>query len=245
MPDGLELHQRGDLVRALGGGAERVGVRARDAPASRSRPPARSTSAMRSAGTPGDVDRVHVHMAGEPRHELGHAAGQHVDHAAGNVGRRQHLRQGDGRQRGGLARDRRRPCCPRRSRAPGARPDPAATGPAAPPRPTTPVGSGIVKLKYGPGDGVRGRRAPGAILSPQPAYQTHRSIAASTPAVGIGSRRRRPARRGTARGGPPSARPPGRGSGRGCTRSCPAQPGCAARAATTASRRSLREACAA
>jgi hypothetical protein len=44
---------------------------------------------------------------------------------------------------------------------------------------TTPVGSGTLKLKYGPATGFA---APAicAILSGQPAYQTQRSIAAAT-----------------------------------------------------------------
>src|SRR4029450_7105255 len=49
--------------------------------------------------------------------------------------------------------------------------------------PTTPVGSGVVRLKYGPATGL----APPytwAILSDQPAYQTQRSIAASTSPAG-------------------------------------------------------------
>src|SRR5262249_5413583 len=45
--------------------------------------------------------------------------------------------------------------------------------------PTTPVGSGTVNEKYGPATGFT---APSTVasLSVQPAYQTHRSIAAST-----------------------------------------------------------------
>jgi len=49
--------------------------------------------------------------------------------------------------------------------------------------PTTPVGSGVERLKNGPATGF----APPctwAILSAQPAYQTQRSIAASTSAAG-------------------------------------------------------------
>ena len=45
--------------------------------------------------------------------------------------------------------------------------------------PTTPVGSGIVKLKYGAATGFDEPRT-WAILSAQPAYQTQRSIARST-----------------------------------------------------------------
>lgn len=49
---------------------------------------------------------------------------------------------------------------------------------------TTPVGSGVERLKYGPATGF----APPttwAILSVQPAYQTQRSIAASTSAAAL------------------------------------------------------------
>src|ERR1700721_561366 len=44
---------------------------------------------------------------------------------------------------------------------------------------TTPVGSGSEKLKYGPATGLAAPRT-WAILSAQPAYHTHRSMAAST-----------------------------------------------------------------
>src|SRR5579863_1101252 len=44
---------------------------------------------------------------------------------------------------------------------------------------TTPVGSGREKLKYGPATGLDAPRT-WAILSDQPAYQTQRSMAAST-----------------------------------------------------------------
>ena len=87
--------------------------------------------------------------------------------------------------------------------------------------PTTPVGSGIVKLKYGAATGLDEPRT-WAILSAQPAYQTQRSMARSTTARGrrrdAGPRRPRPRRR-TARAGPPSARRRGRGPGRGSSRS--------------------------
>ena len=49
--------------------------------------------------------------------------------------------------------------------------------------PTTPVGSGIVKLKYGPATGLVAPRS-WPILSAHPAYQTQRSIEASTPLRG-------------------------------------------------------------
>ena len=53
--------------------------------------------------------------------------------------------------------------------------------------PTTPVGSGIVKLKYGAATGFDEPRT-WAILSAQPAYQTQRSMARSTAAVALASR---------------------------------------------------------
>ena len=46
---------------------------------------------------------------------------------------------------------------------------------------TTPVGSGIEKSKYGPATGFAPPRT-AASLSVHPAYQTHRSMAASTAA---------------------------------------------------------------
>src|SRR6516162_6241634 len=45
---------------------------------------------------------------------------------------------------------------------------------------TTPVGSGTLKLKYGPATGLADP-VTWATLSGQPAYQTHRSIASPTP----------------------------------------------------------------
>ena len=111
---------------------------------------------------------------------------------------------------------------------------------------TTPVGSGREKLKYGPATGLVPPTTC-ANLSAQPAYQTQRSIAASTccsaaPAV-------IPSAAATS-----SANCSRRPSSISATRysTCPRlyavaadQPGSALRAATTASRTSLREACAA
>src|SRR6187397_2160329 len=109
--------------------------------------------------------------------------------------------------------------------------------------PTTPVGSGIVKLKYGAATGFEDPST-WPILSAQPAYQTQRSIAASTTRAAAGSRR-------------PSAAPTSatnwsrRPSMSSATRYSTwprfmavlsAQPGNALRAARTASRRSFREA---
>ena len=47
---------------------------------------------------PGEVDRVDVHVRGEPRRHLGDAPGQQVDDAAGHVGGREHLGQRDRRR---------------------------------------------------------------------------------------------------------------------------------------------------
>src|SRR5258705_8531523 len=54
--------------------------------------------------------------------------------------------------------------------------------------PTTPVGSGIVKLKYGAATGFDEPRT-WAILSAQPAYQTQRSMARSTASPALGARK--------------------------------------------------------
>ena len=56
---------------------------------------------------------------------------------------------------------------------------PSRPGAAGASTATTPVGSGTLKLKYGPATGLA---APvtWATLSGQPAYQTHRSIASAT-----------------------------------------------------------------
>ena len=56
---------------------------------------------------------------------------------------------------------------------------PASGGSSGASTPTTPVGSGTVKLKYGPATGLEPPSTCGS-LSAQPAYQTTRSIARST-----------------------------------------------------------------
>ncbi len=55
--------------------------------------------------------------------------------------------------------------------------------PAGATTPITPVGSGEEMLKYGPATGLA-LPVTWAILSDQPAYQTRRSIAASTSSAG-------------------------------------------------------------
>src|SRR6202042_1679908 len=54
-------------------------------------------------GGTGDIDGVDVHVGCEPGGDLGGAAGQDVDHPAGDVGGGEYLGQGDGGQRAGLA----------------------------------------------------------------------------------------------------------------------------------------------
>src|SRR5258705_11135775 len=109
--------------------------------------------------------------------------------------------------------------------------------------PTTPVGSGIVKLKYGAATGFDEPRT-WAILSAQPAYQTQRSMARSTTVRAAGGRRPSAASTSAANC---SRRPSISSATR--YRTWPrfmavlaAQPGKAARAARTASRTSLRDA---
>src|SRR5262249_22344535 len=53
---------------------------------------------------------------------------------------------------------------------------------------TTPVGSGTLKLKYGPATGLAAP-ATWATLSGHPAYQTHRSIASATVRAALGPER--------------------------------------------------------
>ena len=110
--------------------------------------------------------------------------------------------------------------------------------------PTTPVASGMVKLKYGRRDRVAAAQDLGDLVGP--AGVPDPAVDGPVDERPGARRRRRPRprrpRRRTGRAGPPSARPRGTGPGRGSWRSCAAQPGWALRAARTASRRSLRDA---
>src|SRR5579884_3833073 len=99
---------------------------------------------------------------------------------------------------------------------------------------TTPVGSGTVKLKYGPATGFEPPSTCGS-LSAQPAYQTIRSIARSTSSRPVLSSANSATRASTISASRYSTWPR-------LYAVAAAQPGCAARAERTASRTSLREA---
>ena len=91
---------------------------------------------------------------------------------------------------------------------------------------TTPVGSGVERLKYGPGDRVGAADHLGELVGPA-GVPDQRSIAASTDLPAAAAVPPSPCadgRRRTAPAGPPSPRRPGRAPGRGCTPSRPDQP---------------------
>ena len=127
----------------------------------------------------GEVDRVDVHVRGEPRRELGAVAGEQVDDAAGKVARREHLGELDrgerARLRGdrddGVAADERRrdPRDEAEQRRLLRRDDGDDAGR---------LGHGEVEVRAR----RRGSTTPStcASLSAKPAYQTQRSIARST-----------------------------------------------------------------
>ena len=115
---------------------------------------------------------------GEPRRELVAEAGEQVDRAAGNVARRERLGELDRGERARLGRERDdRVPADERGREPRDEPEERRLSGAT--IPTTPVGSGTVKLKYGPATGFD-EPSTCASLSAKPAYQTQRSIARST-----------------------------------------------------------------
>ena len=95
---------------------------------------------------------------------------------------------------------------------------PASAGSSGATMPTTPVGSGIVKLKYGPATGLM-LPATWASLSVQPAYQTSASTACSTSRRGAATAAEHLDELGSA--GRRASRPRGTGSGRGSWRSAP------------------------
>ena len=86
---------------------------------------------------------------------------------------------------------RRRPRCRRRAPARRAPTRPSSAGSSGAITATTPVGSGSVKLKYGPATGFD-EPSTCASLSAQPAYQTTRSIGARDLAPTAADRRERP-----------------------------------------------------
>ena len=101
------------------------------------------------------------------------------------------------------------------------------------------------EVEVGPGHRVGRARRPGrSCRSSRRTRPSGRWRRRPTRRRGLGREalgRRRPRRR-TGRGGPPASRPPGRAPGPGCRRWRPTSPANALRAATTASRASLREA---
>ena len=90
----------------------------------------RSSSACLAVGA-GDVERVHVHVAGEDRRELVAEAGEDVDDAAGHVRGRDRLGELDRGERLRLRGERRRPRCRRRAPARAARRGRRAPAPRA------------------------------------------------------------------------------------------------------------------
>ena len=169
------------------------------------------------AGDAGEVDRVDVHVRGQPgaisasrpvRMLTTPPGTSEVASTSARVtaGSGRSLDEHDDR---GVARDDHR----RDDRT-----RPSRRTPAAPRTATTPVGSGVEMLKYGPATGLA-LPMTWVILSAHPAYQTSRSMRGVDdlrPARRSGPRPARPPRR-TAPAGPPSSRRPGRGSARGCT----------------------------
>src|SRR5690242_20058575 len=97
MPDGLELQESRDLPWAL------VIRSAMDDPLDVLRGKLFELLALPVGA--GEIERVDVHVAGEPRCELLALAGQKVDDATRNVRRREHLGQLDRGQRMGLGCD--------------------------------------------------------------------------------------------------------------------------------------------
>ena len=177
-----------------------------------------STWAARSAGHAGDVDRVHVHVAGEPRHELARAAGQEVHHAArtSDVARTS-ASETAGIGSGSLAIT--TTVLPRddRGRQPRDEPEQRLVLRRHDPDHARRLRDREVEVRAG--DRVRGPERLGTLSAP--ARVPDPPVDRGVDARGRDRRRRRrPARRGTARGGPPSAPPRGTGPGRGCRRSC-------------------------
>ena len=207
VPDGLQLEERPRSPTGSGSPARR-GRRA-----SRSRPPrARARRASPSA----PVRSIAFTSMCEASHGASSARWpvRRLTTPPGTSRRRQHLGELDRGQRPRLRGERDDGVAARRAPARCARRARAAAARRARSRPTTPVGSGTVKLKYGPATGFD-EPSTCASLSAQPAYQTKRSIDA------LDLARARSTARRTRPCAPPSSRRSGRAPGRGCTRSCP------------------------
>ena len=205
VPDRLRLEEAVDLPRAL-----RVGRRADDALDVLRREP---HEVGRVAVRAGEVDRVHVHVPGEPGRELVARAGEDVDRARGDVGGRERLGELDRRERVLLGGDRDDGVAADERRDDAA--DEAAERRLVRRERRDYAGRlGDAEVEVRPGDGVRAAEHLRELVRP-----------ARVPDRRDRPRRRpRPRRSTRARGrsrAPPSSRRAGRGPGRGCRRSRP------------------------
>ena len=172
VPDGLQLEEGGDLPRAL-----RVGTAADDALDVVGREPLELGASPLGAG---EVDRVHVHVRGEPRRELGAVAGEQVDDAAGHVAASRAPRRARSPRAG----------CVSDATATTAFP-PTSAGASRETRPSSGGSSGASdrddagrlrhrEVEVRAGDRVRAAEHLRRACPPSPAYQTMRSIERST-----------------------------------------------------------------
>ena len=141
----------------------------------------RSSSAASSGGRAREVDPVHLGVCGEPRCQLGGAAGEQVGHPAGTsdvASTSPSPTAGSGRASDVTT----TAVHPVASTGASTSTSPSSDDACGASTATTPVGSGADQLTKGPATGLTEPRTV-AILSVQPAYQTQRSIAASTSAA--------------------------------------------------------------
>ena len=172
---------------------------------------ARTSSSAVSVAGARDVDRVHVHVRGEDRRQLGAVAGQQVDDPAGQVGGRDRLGELERRER-------------RRLRGDDDRGVPAhdhRSDPRDEPLERRRLGSenrddagrlGHGEVEVRPGDGVRAAEHLRQLVGP--ARRTRRRDRSRAPPRAGPSRRGRGRRRAS-----PSSPRAGRAPGRGCTAS--------------------------
>src|ERR1035437_2987599 len=120
-------------------------------------------------------NRVHVHVAGDVRDELAAVAGQNVHHAAGQIARGQNLRERRGRQ-WKFFREITIAALPLKITGAVRETSASSDGSSGARTTTTPVGSGVVKLKCDVATGFTLLKIC-EYLSVQPAKCTSRSIA--------------------------------------------------------------------